>query len=92
MVQKHQIVKLRDILIVIGILLLLGFILLKAFGKGEDIHVPSTFDVAGRSNLLLWMVVAYIIFSIALLWVFFDPKTSAGAGAVIGAGILWGIL
>lgn len=90
--EKNHIVTLRTILIVIGALLLAGFVLVKVFGKKENIYVPSTFDIGNRSNLLLGLVVGYIILSIVILWVFFEPKTIHGKGAVVGAGILWGIL
>lgn len=87
---NHQI-SLRNILISIGILLLIGGGLLLLFGKKEQTYVPHTFEIGNRSGLLLTMVIGYILFSIAILWVFFQPKTPAGMGATIGAGILWGI-
>lgn len=88
--QHHQI-SLKNILISIGILLLIGSALLVMFGKKGQVYVPNTFEIGNRSGLLLGMAIAYVVFSIAIIWVFFQPKTPAGMGATIGAGILWGI-
>jgi hypothetical protein len=85
-------VSLKNILIGVALFLLVGSALLAIFGKKGQIHVPTSFEVGNKSGLLMGLVGAYIIFSIVLLWVFFEPKTPQGIGATIGAGILWGIL
>lgn len=88
---SHQI-SLKNILISVGILFLIGIFLLLVFGKDEKgIYVPTTFEMGNRSGLLLGMAIFYVIFSIAMIWVFFQPKSTAERGAVVGAGLLWGI-
>lgn len=85
-------ISLKNILISIGILILIGFLLLVVFGKDEKgIYVPTTFEMGNRSGLLLGMAIFYVLFSIAMIWVFFQPKSTAEKGAVVGAGLLWGI-
>lgn len=81
----------KNILISIGILFVIGAILLFTFGEKEKIYVPNTFEIGNRSGLLLGMAILYVLFSIAIIFVFFQPKTASGRGAAIGAGILWGI-
>lgn len=85
-------ISLRNIFVSIGVLFLIGGGLFLLFGKKEKgIYVPTTFEIGNRSGLLLGMIITYILFSIAMLWIFFQPKTKAEMGATIGAGILWGI-
>lgn len=85
-------ISLKNILISIGILILIGVVLLVVFGKNEKgIYIPTTFEMGNRSGLLLGMAIFYVIFSISMIWIFFQPKSTAEKGAVIGAGILWGI-
>lgn len=88
---NSQQIHLKHILVGIGILLLVGSTLLVVFGSKEKIYVPTSFEVGNKSGLLTGMVIIYILFSIALLWVFFEPKTKEGMGATVGAGILWGV-
>lgn len=88
---SHQI-SLKNILISVGILLLIGIALLVVFGKDEKrIYIPTTFEMGNRSGLLLGMAIFYVLFSIAMLWVFFQPKNTHEKLAVTGAGIAWGI-
>lgn len=85
-------ISLKNILISAGVLLIIGAALLIVFRKDEKvIYIPTTFEIGNRSGLLFGMVILYIIFSIAMLWIFFQPKTTAERGAVVGAGLLWGI-
>ena len=60
-------ISLKNILISIGILLLIGAGLLAIFGKKGNVYVPSTFEIGNKSGLLLGMAGAYILFSIAIL-------------------------
>lgn len=85
-------VSLKNILISVGILILLGVVLLVVFGNKENgIYVPTTFEMGNRSGLLLGMAIFYVLFSIAMIWVFFQPKSTAEKGAVVGAGLLWSV-
>lgn len=83
-------VTLKNILLTVALITLLGFVLYSFSGK-EKFHIPDTFDIAGKSGLLLGLVILYFILSFVILYIFIQPKTAPGVAAVAGGSILWSI-
>lgn len=83
-------VALKDILLAIVIITLIG-VLLHSFSGVEKIHIPNTLEIGNKSSLLFGLIIIYFILSFAILYLFFQPKTPQGTAAVIGGSLLWSI-
>lgn len=81
---------LKNILLAIALTTILGFVLYSFIGK-ERFHIPDSFEIGKKSNLLLGLIVVYFILSFLILYLFIRPKTPGGVAAVAGGSILWSI-
>lgn len=83
-------VTLKNILLTIALITLLGFVLYSFSGR-EKFHIPDTFEIGSKSGLLLGLVILYFILSFVILYLFIQPKTPQGTAAVMGGSLLWSI-
>lgn len=83
-------VTVKNVLLVVALITVLGFLLYSFSGK-EKFHIPDTFEIGKKSHLLLGLVVLYFILSFAILYLFFQPKSAGGTAAVAGGALLWSI-
>lgn len=82
--------ELKHILLTIALITLLGFVLYSFSGK-EKFHIPDSFEIGKKSNLLLGLIIIYFILSFVILYLFIQPKSPGGVAAVAGGSLLWSI-